>query len=215
MRLKVIIGLGLLGCSPQEAKPTEELSPTAMPEKRMDEADSPVVVSPSRQRQYAWPTGLLSVLPDPFKRFDGSMLFRVLWPELDNVRFQLAPSDPRVGIGFHGLILPGSKAKGRGRMAAIVLSGNRPDSSTRDARLLIAETQLEPPGPLELVAASAPKSLRVSSEAQFRLVQQGDEWAVHIKDQGSESLHHFVARGAYLMAQPPKKGLNSKTKPRP
>ena len=213
MRLRpLVLGLGFLGCTPAQETPTG----TAAPALDTGQVSARTASSPkqaSTEPDYAWPTGLLSVLPQPFQRFDGSMVFRAVWPQLDNVRFQLAPDDARVAIGIHSVVQ--ESVEGRGRVAAILLSGPRPDSATRNLRLVIAETQLAPPGPLDIIAASAPKAMNVSSEAQFQLVEEDKEWVLSIKDQGKISQHNFFARGPYLMAQPPKKGLGAKAQPKP
>ena len=205
----ILLIASVAGCSPSQ----DTVAPPSVPSTEAAPANTATDAAPasaaSRPSPYSWPTGLLSVLPDPFQRFDGSMVFRVLWPQLDNVRFRLAPNDPRVAIGYHMVVLPPSEAANRRRLAALVLSGMRPDSPRRDLRVVLAETQLVPPGPLELVAASAPKAVSVSSNAQFRLEQNGDDVILGIQQEGKERLYHFTVRGPYLMAQPPVKGLGS------
>ncbi len=211
VRLKALGVCALLGCTPSTPAPTDAAGRQATSKEEAAPKTVTQASSKAKHSTFSWPTGLLSLLPPPFQRFDGSMIFRMLWPRLDNVRFRLAPNDPRVAIGHHLVVAPSTD--GRHRMAAVLLSGKRPDSPTRDLRLVLAQTQTSPPGPLEMVAASAPKTMTVSSNAQFRLVHGQQDLQLFIRDGKKETVHHFVAQGPYLMAQPPQKGLNPAPKP--
>ena len=107
-----------------------------------------------------------------FKRFDGFHLASSLWPKLSRFHAQIDQHDASKGflIGFVANYLEGSEqGSPRGALDAVLLFGPRQDAEKRRWRVATYETISEPPGPLELIAASSDDGLVVDASAKLNL----------------------------------------------
>ena len=120
------------------------------------------------------------------RRFDGFHLARTL---CNLSRFHAdRRHDAAKGfiIGYLAHYAQGAaEGSSQGALDAVILFGERQDARQRRLRVATFETIADPPGPLELIAASSDDGLRVSSEARLNLRRDGARLILDVVDGAS------------------------------
>ncbi|MEE2836134.1 MAG: hypothetical protein VYB65_08975 [Myxococcota bacterium] len=135
-----------------------------------------------------YPQGIVNPLVGAFRRFDGFHLARTLWPNLSRFHAQIDQHDAAKGfiIGYLAHYAQGAaEGSSQGALDAVILFGERQDTRQRRLRVATFETIADPPGPLELIAASSDDGLRVSSEARLNLRRDGARLILDVVDGAS------------------------------
>ena len=187
-----VLGLLSLACAPaKQDAPAQKPVPVKLDEQSEDELAK--VASP-KAAQPRYPQGIVNPLAGAFKRFDGFHLASAIWPRLSRFHAQIDQDDRSRGVLIGHLVTYQSgseQGSPKGEVDAIILYGTRQDAPTRGYRVASFRTVAEPPGPLELIAASSEDGLSVAATARLNLRREGGQLIVEIHEENSVATRSF------------------------
>ncbi len=177
------------GSAPDNSPPTKAVpKPTkSVAEKRVDDPQK-------NANKPRYPQGVVNPLAGAFKRFDGFHMAATIWPRLSRFHAQIDQDDRARGVLIgHVVTYIAGEEQGspRGELDALILFGARQDAPKRGFRVATFRTIADPPGPLELVAASSDDGLSVAASSRLRIHRKGAQLIVEIHDEKGVSTRSF------------------------
>jgi hypothetical protein len=158
----------------------------------------------------AFSVGIVNPLQGAFKRWDGLALIGALWPRMSRFESDLDYDDSAAGKAI-GMVLNyvsgGEGGAAAGELDVALLTGPRFDAPVRYLRLATYTTVADPPGPLVLVAKTAPNTLKVRADARFKLNRKGADLLLEVSHSKGSWSRQFVRVGPAWAARPRETGF--------